>query len=51
MLTARFVAALPPDIRAAHHPQTVAQALAATAPGRAHDVLTAFVSGPDLGCG
>ncbi len=49
VLTARFVAALPPDIRAAHHPQTVAQALATITPGRAHDVLTAFVSGTDAG--
>jgi predicted MFS family arabinose efflux permease/uncharacterized protein YjeT (DUF2065 family) len=49
VLTARFVAALPPDIRADHDPHTVAQALATTAPGRAHDVVTAFVSGADAG--
>jgi len=49
VLTARFVAALPPDIRAEHHPRTVAQALATTTPAHAHDVLTAFVSGADLG--
>ncbi|MFB9831197.1 MFS transporter [Actinoallomurus acaciae] len=49
VLTARFVSALPPDIRADRHPHTVAQALAATTPGRAHDVVTAFVSGADSG--
>jgi MFS family permease len=49
VLTARFVTALPPDIRADHHPQTVAEALAAAAPSRAHDVITAFVSGADAG--
>ncbi|GAA3220784.1 MFS transporter [Nonomuraea helvata] len=48
VLTARFVATLPPDIRA-HGSHTVAQALAVTTPGRAHDVITAFVSGTDLG--
>ncbi|WP_329561232.1 MFS transporter [Kitasatospora sp. NBC_01266] len=49
VLTARFAAALPPDIRADHDPHTVAQALATTTPGRAHEVVTAFVSGTDLG--
>jgi MFS family permease len=49
ILTARFVAALPPGIRADHDPQTVAQALAVTAPARAHDVIAAFVSGADAG--
>jgi predicted MFS family arabinose efflux permease len=49
VLTARFAAALPPDTRADHHPQTVAQALATTTPGRAHDIITAFVSGTDAG--
>ncbi len=45
VLTARFVTALPRDIRAGQHPHTVAQALARTAPARAHDVVTAFVVG------
>jgi len=49
VLTARFVAALPPDIRADHDPQTVAQALARTTHGRAHDIVTAFVSATDAG--
>ncbi|MFX0575282.1 MFS transporter [Nocardia nepalensis] len=49
VLTARFVAALPPDIRADHDPHTVAQALAATTPDRANDVVTAFISGADSG--
>ena len=49
VLTARFVAALPPDIRAGHDPQTVAQALATTAPSRAQDIIIAFVSGTDAG--
>ncbi|CCH31862.1 MFS transporter [Actinosynnema sp. NPDC047251] len=44
VLTARFVAALPPDIRADHDPRTVAQALATTTAERAHEVVTAFVS-------
>lgn len=48
VLTARFVAALPHDIRAGHDPHTVAGALA-TAPDRANDVITAFVSGTDYG--
>ncbi|MFB7715809.1 MFS transporter [Nocardia sp. NPDC056100] len=48
ILTGRFAAALPGDIRAAHDPHTVAQALAAV-PGRAPEVITAFVSGADLG--
>jgi MFS family permease/uncharacterized protein YjeT (DUF2065 family) len=47
ILTARFVAALPADIRADHDPQTVAQALAVTAPARAHQVVAAFVVGAD----
>ncbi|AGT83172.1 major facilitator transporter [Amycolatopsis mediterranei RB] len=42
--TARFAAALPPDVRGAH---TVAEALA-RAP-RASDVVTAFVAGTDAG--
>ncbi|MFJ5260994.1 MFS transporter [Streptomyces sp. NPDC088387] len=45
VLTARFVDALPADIRADHDPHTVAQALAATPAARSHDVITAFVSG------
>lgn len=48
VLTGRFTAALPPDIRAGH-PHTVAQALAATTPGRGSDVVMAFVSGADTG--
>ncbi|RSN61158.1 MFS transporter [Amycolatopsis sp. WAC 04182] len=44
VLTGRFVAALPPDIRADHDPHTVAQALAA-APGRSPEVISAFVTG------
>ncbi len=49
VLTARFAAALPPDIRAGHSPHTVAEALASTAPDRATEVITAFVSGADAG--
>ncbi|MFC9993934.1 MFS transporter [Nocardia sp. NPDC127526] len=49
ILTARFVDALPSDIRAAHDPHTVAQALAATSPPRSADVITAFVSAADAG--
>ncbi|WP_132123780.1 MFS transporter [Actinocrispum wychmicini] len=49
VLTGRFVAALPADIRADHDPHTVAQALATTTPDRAHDIVTAFVSGADAG--
>ncbi|KAA9156366.1 MFS transporter [Amycolatopsis acidicola] len=45
VLTSRFAAALPPDIGG--DPHTVAQALAATTPDRAHDVIAAFVSGAD----
>ncbi|GAA1963356.1 MFS transporter [Amycolatopsis minnesotensis] len=45
ILTARFTSALPADVRDAH---TVAQALT-TAPGRAHDITTAFVSGTSTG--
>ncbi|MGH3586666.1 MAG: MFS transporter [Pseudonocardia sp.] len=48
VLTTGFTAALPPDIRAAHDPRTVAQALAAT-PDRALDVVDAFVTGADAG--
>ncbi len=48
VLTARFAAALPPDVRAEHDPHTVAQALA-VAPGRAGEIVTAFASGADLG--
>ncbi|MFI8824676.1 MFS transporter [Streptomyces sp. NPDC053431] len=43
VLTARFVAALPPDVRAGHDPHTVAQALAVTSPARAPEVVAAFV--------
>jgi MFS family permease len=49
VFTAQFVAALPPDIRAAHDPHTVAQALAATTPDRATEVVAAFVSAADTG--
>ncbi len=49
VLTARFVSALPADIRQAHDPHTVAQALATVDPRRAPDVVHAFVSGADLG--
>ncbi|MEU0506528.1 MFS transporter [Nocardia sp. NPDC005998] len=49
VFTARFVAALPLDIRTDHDPHTVAQALATTTPDRANDVITAFVSGTDFG--
>jgi uncharacterized protein YjeT (DUF2065 family) len=49
VLTARFTAALPAGIRAGHDPRTVAQALAAAAPGRGREVITAFVSGADAG--
>ncbi|RSN24725.1 MFS transporter [Amycolatopsis sp. WAC 04169] len=45
VLTGRFVAALPEDIREAHDPHTVAQALAVTAPGRSPEVISAFVTG------
>ena len=44
VMTAKFAAALPPDVRGAH---TVAEALAKTS--RAHDVVTAFVEGADAG--
>nr|WP_067457152.1 MFS transporter [Actinomadura macra] len=49
VLTARFAAALPADIRAEDGPHTVAQALATTTPHRAHDVIAAFVSGTQDG--
>ncbi len=45
VLTGRFVAALPEDIRETHDPHTVAQALAVTAPGRSPEVISAFVTG------
>ncbi|MEV0062165.1 MFS transporter [Nocardia sp. NPDC050718] len=48
VLTARFSDLLPADLRAAHAPHTVAQALA-VAPDRADDILTAFVSGTQSG--
>ncbi|MCU1644997.1 MAG: major facilitator transporter [Nocardia sp.] len=48
VLTARFAAALPQDIRADHNPHTVAQALATTS-GRSHDIITAFISAADAG--
>lgn len=44
VLTGRFVAALPSDIREGHDPHTVAQALAAV-PGRSPEVISAFVTG------
>ncbi len=44
VLTGQFVHGLPSDIRADHDPHTVAQALAAT-PGRAPEVISAFVTG------
>jgi MFS family permease len=49
VLSARFDAALPPDIRTGHGPRTVSQALATAPSDRAHDVLEAFVSGVGLG--
>jgi MFS family permease len=49
VLTARFTAALPAGLRAGHDPRTMARALAVAAPGRAHEVVTAFVSGADAG--
>jgi MFS family permease len=49
VFTARFVAALPPDLRAGHDPHTVAAALAATTPDRAPEVIAAFVSAADTG--
>jgi MFS family permease len=49
VLTSRFVAELPADIRAGHDPHTVAQALAATTPERAPDVVAAFVTAADAG--
>lgn len=48
VLTARFVSALPADIRAGGDPHTAAQALAA-APDRTDEVVAAFVSGADAG--
>jgi MFS family permease len=47
VFTARFVAALPADVRADHDPHTVAQALAAATPDRASEVIAAFVSAAD----
>ncbi|WP_228836091.1 MFS transporter [Nocardia brasiliensis] len=49
VLTARFVAALPQDLRARHDPHTVAQALAVTTPEHSGAVVAAFVSSADLG--
>ncbi|MFK0172414.1 MFS transporter [Streptomyces sp. NPDC090306] len=49
VLTARFTAALPADLRAGHAAHTVAGALAAAPPDRAHDIVTAFVAGTDGG--
>ncbi len=46
-LTAQFVAALPPQIRADHDPHTVAQALAIS--DRRDDIVAAFISGADGG--
>ncbi|MGV9614798.1 MFS transporter [Nocardia xishanensis] len=48
-LNARFVAALPPDIRVGHDPRTVAEALAATTSARADEVVAAFVAGAEFG--
>ncbi|GAA4390821.1 MFS transporter [Tsukamurella soli] len=48
VLTARFVAALPPDVRGTHAPHTVAGALAAT-PGHSTEIVAAFVTGADAG--
>lgn len=45
ILTGRFVDALPPDLRPNH---TVAQAIAST-PNRAPEILTAFVTGAEVG--
>jgi EmrB/QacA subfamily drug resistance transporter len=47
VFTAQFVAAVPADVRAGHDPHTVAQALAATTPDRASEVIAAFVSAAD----
>lgn len=47
VLTARFTAALPADLRAAHDPHTVAQALAVAPPDRAPGVIAAFVTATD----
>ncbi|MFE9322132.1 MFS transporter [Nocardia sp. NPDC052278] len=47
VLTARFVAALPSQIRVDHDPHTVAQALAIS--DRTDDVVAAFISGADSG--
>jgi hypothetical protein len=49
VLTSRFVAELPPDIRAGHDPHTGAQALAAIRPDRAPDAVAAFVTAADAG--
>ncbi|MFH8224206.1 MFS transporter [Streptomyces sp. NPDC018057] len=49
VLTSRFAAALPADIRAAGDPHTVAQALAAAPAARAPEVVAAFVSGAQTG--
>jgi uncharacterized protein YjeT (DUF2065 family) len=49
VVTARFTAALRTDIRAGHDPRTVAQALAVAGPGRAREIVNAFVSGADAG--
>ncbi|MGV9819881.1 MFS transporter [Nocardia xishanensis] len=48
-LNSRFVAALPPDLRAGHDPRTVAEALAATTSARADEVVAAFVAGAEFG--
>ena len=48
LFTARFVAALPADLRADHDPHTVAQALATAPAGRAQDVIAAFVDAVDV---
>lgn len=49
VFNARFATALPPDLDAGDRPHTMAQALAAAPPGRAGDVVTAFVSAADIG--
>ncbi|MEU6558164.1 MFS transporter [Nocardia nova] len=48
LLTARFTAALPPDLRAGHGARTVGAALAA-APGRGPEIVAAFVTATRTG--
>ena len=49
VLTARFVAALPANVRAGHDPHTVGQALAVAGRGQGGEVVRAFVAGADTG--